>query len=107
MNIHRRNLQKIGTKIFNVKNGLSPEPMNDVFGFIKKTCSLRTTSHFRLRKIRTTKYGMKTLSYLGPKLWSLAPNEYKTIESLADFKGKIKAWVPENCSCRLLFKVPT
>ena len=64
--------------------------MNDAFKFIEKLYSLRTTSHFRSRKIRTTKYGIETPSYLGPKLWNLVPNEYKTIESLADFKAKIK-----------------
>ena len=75
--------------------------MNDVFEFIEKPYSLRTTSHFRSRKIRTTKYGIETPSYLGPKLWNLVPNEYKTIESLEDFKAKIKTWVPENCPCKL------
>ena len=66
-NIHHRNLQKLVTEIFKVKNGLSPELMN-VFEFIEKPYSLRTTSHFRSRKIRTTKYGIETPSYLGPKL---------------------------------------
>ena len=47
-------------------------------------------------RIHTTKYGIETPSYSGPKLWNLAPNEYKTIESLEDFKAKIKTWVPEN-----------
>ena len=75
--------------------------MNDVFEFIEKPYSLRTTSHFRSRKIRTTKYGIETPSYFGPKLWNLVPNEYKTIESLEDFKAKIKTWVPENCPCKL------
>ena len=99
-NIHHRNLQKLVTEIFKVKNGLSPELMNDVFEFIEKPYSLRTTSHFRSRKIRTTKYGIET-PYLGPKLWNLVPNEYKTIESLEDFKAKLKTWVLENCPCRL------
>ena len=36
-----------------------------------------------------------------PKLWNLVPNEYKTIESPADFKAKIKTWVPESCPYRL------
>ena len=71
--------------------------MNDIFEIIERPYSRRTTSHFRSRKIRTTKYGIETLSYLGPKLWNLVPNEYKTIESPADFKTKIKTWVPENC----------
>ena len=75
--------------------------MKDIFEFIEKPYSLRATSHFSSRKIRTTKYGIETPSYLGHKLWNLVPNEYKTIESLADFKAKIKTWVPENCSCRL------
>ena len=75
--------------------------MNDVFEFIEKPHPLQTTSHFRSRKIRTTKYGIETPSYLGPKLCNLALNEYKTIESLADFQVKIKTWVPENYPYRL------
>ena len=35
-NIHHRNLQKLVTEIFKVKNGLSPELMNDVSEFIEK-----------------------------------------------------------------------
>ena len=53
LNIHRRNLQKLVTEIFKVKNSLSPELMN-VFEFTEKPHSLRTTWHFRSRKIRTT-----------------------------------------------------
>ena len=96
LNIHYRYLQKLVTEIFTVKNGSSPELMNDVFKFIEKAYSLRTNSHIRWRKIRTTKYGIETPSYLGPKLWNLVPNEYKTIESLEDFKAKIKTWLPQN-----------
>ena len=40
LNIHYRNLQKLVTEIFQVKSGLSPELMNDVFEFIKKPYSL-------------------------------------------------------------------
>ena len=42
LNINHRNLQKLATKIFKVKNALSPELMNDVFQFIQKPYSLRT-----------------------------------------------------------------
>ena len=99
--IQHKNLQKLVTQTFNVKNDLLPELRNDIFEFIKKSCSLRTTSHFRSRRVRLTKYSIETPSHLGPKLQKLVPNEYKTIESLADFKAKIKPWVPENCPCRL------
>ena len=46
--------------------------------FIEKPYSLRTTSHFRSCTIRTTKYGVETLSYLGLKSRNLVQNEYTT-----------------------------
>ena len=49
---------------------------------------------FQVEKDPYNKIWHKTPSYLGPKLWNLVPNEYKTIESLTDFKAKIKSWVP-------------
>ena len=76
--------------------------MNGAFEFNEKPYSLRTTSHFRSRRIRTTKYGIKY--YLCPKLWNLVSNEYKTIESLEAFNAKIKTWVPENFPCKLCKK---
>ena len=35
LNIHHKNLQKLVTEIFKVKNGLSPELMNDVGVYLK------------------------------------------------------------------------
>ena len=35
-NIHHRNLQKLVTEIFKIKNGLSPELMNDVFDVYRR-----------------------------------------------------------------------
>ena len=69
--------------------------MNDIFEFIEKPHTLRTASHFRWKRVRGRP------SYLGPKLWNLVPNEYKSITPLADFKAEIKTLVPENCPCTL------
>ena len=101
LNIHYRNLQKVVTEIFKIKNDLSPELLNDVFEFNEKLYFLRTKVHFWSRRIRTIKYGTEVPSSLSPKLWNLALNEYKTIDSLADFKVKIKTWISENCPRRL------
>ena len=102
LNIHHRNLQKLVTEILKVKNGLSPELMNDVFEFIEKPYSLRTTSHFKSRKILTTKYGIETPCYLCSKVWNLVPNEYKTIESLEDFMAKNKNLDPRELSLQVM-----
>ena len=98
LNICHRNLQKLMTEIWILK-WLITWAHKWCFRVYRKT--ILPTNNFSSRKIRTTKYGIETPSYLGPKLWNLVPNEYKTIESLADFQAKIKTWVPENCPCRL------
>ena len=41
------------------------------------------------------------MSFLGPKIWDLVPNELKDIGNLATFKKAIKKWSSEKCPCRL------
>ena len=41
------------------------------------------------------------MSFLGPKIWELTPNELKDIENIAVFKKAIKMWSIEKCSCML------
>ena len=41
------------------------------------------------------------VSFLGPVIWDLVPNELKDIGNLAAFKKAIKKWSPEKCPCRL------
>ena len=100
-NIHHRTLLKLVNEIFKVKNGLSPELINDVFEFIYKLYSLQTDSHFRSKRIRTRKCDVEVPSDLVPQFWSFVPNEYKTIASFAAFHPKMKTWVSENIPCRL------
>ena len=92
LNIHHRNLQKLVTEIFKVKNALSPELMNDVFEFIEKPYPYKQL-HISSRRRSIKQNGIETPSYPGPKLCNLVPNECKTIEPLADFKEKVKTWV--------------
>ena len=49
----------------------------------------QTDSHFRLKKIRTTKYGIETPSYIGSKLWNFVPTEYKAITSVVNLKSTL------------------
>ena len=102
--IHQKNLQKLVTEIFKVKKNLAPALMNDVFEFIEKPYHLRENEHVKAERIHTTRYGLETPSFIGPKLWKLVPQELKSLETLEEFKVKIKNWVPENCPCRLCKK---
>ena len=75
--VHERNLQKLATEMYEVKNHLSPLPMQNLF-------SEQNTS-YELRSER----------------WDMVPSEIKGATALTEFKNKIKQWKPTNCTCRL------
>ena len=55
----------------------------------------------RIRSVKTVYHGSESISYLGPKIWEIAPAKTKETNSLNSFKIEIRKWVPQSCSCRL------
>ena len=76
--------------------------MNRVF-------KLNSDSRYNLRQIlqlsrflvKSVYHGTESISYLGPKIWDILPDDYETIQNLDTFKIKIEKWKPENCPGRL------
>ena len=99
--IHHRNLQKLAIEMYKVKNNLSPSFMKSVFPDSINPYNLRFKPSFQTSNIRTVQYGTETISFRGPKTWSLVPTVIKNSKSLSEFKAKIKHWKPEGCMCRL------
>ena len=52
--------------------------MNEIFHLNNQPCNLRKKSELR-RACRTVYYGTETISFLGPKIWGVAPTDLKTI----------------------------
>ena len=72
-NLHQRNLQKLMTEIFKVKTRKAPELMKGVFEFADVPYNLRNQSKCNRSIPCTEKYGIKTASSIGRKLWDKAP----------------------------------
>ena len=75
--------------------------MKNVFPGNSNPYNLKNNSEFRSYNIHSVYNGTETISYRGPKTWSLIPNDIKHAVSLSQFKSKIKKWKPEGCMCRL------
>ena len=100
-NIHQHNLQLLMIEIFKTKNNLNPTFMKNIFTERNIQYSLRSESHLRLPKVKTTVYGIENIQYRGCHLWSSLPREIKDSNTLAEFKRKIKSWDGSTCICRL------
>ena len=99
--IHHRNLQKLATEMYKVKNNMSPSFMNSMFPLASNIYNLRNNQDFKTDNIRTVSYGSETIAYRGPKTWALVPQNIQNSNTLQEFKAKIKHWKPEGCMCRI------
>ena len=99
--IHDRNLQKLAIEMFKVKKDLSPSFMKIVFPEYSNPYNLRNKHTFKTSNIRTVYNGSETITFRGPKTWSLVPSHIQNSESLSEFKAKITKWKPEGCMCRI------
>ena len=99
--IHQRNLQRLATEMYAVKNKTSPLSMQELFSEQVNVHDLRNKRCWKIPKVRKVGYGTETIRYRGPKTWELLPAEIKEAKSLIEFKTKIKRWKPHGCTCRL------
>ena len=63
--------------------------------------NLRQSSQLVTPRVNSVYHGTEIVSFPGPKIWNLIPNELKSISHLAACEKAIKKWSQENCPCRL------
>ena len=71
-------------------NGLAPTITNSVFEIKDTQYNLRNKINFKSRRINSVRCSSDSLTYLGPKIWNIVPEDIKKSESLNVFKTKIK-----------------
>ena len=102
VSIHHRNIQALATEFYKIKNGISPELFTEIFARETEShYNLRRCNDFRIPSIRTVYHGSESISFLGPKIWNILPDEIKQQTSLNSFKKSVKKWKPQDCPCRL------
>ena len=66
--------------MFKVSNDLSPVLINDIFKLRgEQTYNLRKLSQFYRPKVNSIQNDTKRVSFLGPKIWDLVPNELESL----------------------------
>ena len=60
--------------------------MKNIFRESTNPYNLRNAPDFQTSNIRTVYNGTETISFRGPKTWSLVPNNIKNSTTLSDFK---------------------
>ena len=88
-------------EIFKTKNSLNPTLMNNIFTKRDVLYNLKSKNRLQLPNIRTAKYGIENIQYIGHNLWASIPDEIKDSGTLINFKQKIKSRKGSTFICRL------
>ena len=98
---HHTNIQALLIEVFKMKYERAPPIMESILNKRFNTYNLRNFREFATERKRTVWYGLETLSYRYPQLWSLLLKNLKEMNSLSQFKRNIKHWICRDCPCRL------
>ena len=90
--------------MYKIKTELYPKTVLDLLKVVTHPYNLRNGLISGSHKIRTVHYGTETITYLGPKIWSIIPDKIRESASLENFRQKIKLWKPDSCPCRICKK---
>ena len=102
--VHHKNVQKLAIEMYKVKNELCPKIMLDLFEEVTHPYNPRNGLICGFYKIKNICYGTESVTYRGPKIWSVIPDEIRESASLKTFRQKIKSWKPNSCPCRICKK---
>ena len=97
--VHERNIQKLAIELYKVAYRLSPKIMDSIFP-LNSGDVYSGGSIFKTSNVKTVYWGTESLANLGPRIWSIVPNDMKKY-SLSKFTKKIRKWKPVGCPCRI------
>ena len=70
---------------------MSPSHITELFAQRNKhSYDLRHNAKFLQPFVNSVRCGTESISYLGPKIWSMVPDTYKNIDSLYNLKRLLK-----------------
>ena len=62
---------------------------------------LRSTNAVARKAVHSTKHGLRTISYIGSRLWESLPESIRTLPDEASFRSALDGLETLNCRCRL------
>ena len=84
-------MQALATKLHKIKNEVSPEIFTKIFARATEShYNLRRCNNVRISLICTLYHGSESVSFVGPKIWNILPDEIKQQISLNSFKRSLK-----------------
>ena len=99
--LYDRRVQDMCILIYKVIHGTTSTPLRTLPTLRSKSRNLRGELILVQPRIITTKYGLNTFRYYGPKIWISLNDELRTSPTLKKFVTRIRKITFDACDCSL------
>jgi len=86
-------------EVHKILNKLGLKYLHEMFVADDSAYDMRNPMNIVMSKFNTVKYGKKSISYTGAKLWNILNKETKQAINIKVFKRFIMLWNGLTCSC--------
>ena len=99
--LYDRRVQDMCILIYKVIHGTTPTPLRTLLTLRSKSRNLRGELILVQPRVITTKYGLNTFRYYGPKIWNSLNDELRTSPTLKKIVTRIRKITFDACDCSL------
>ena len=85
-------LKRIAIEVYKSINGLNPSYLKSIFEFKNISYQLRDSSRLDQPLKETTNFGLRSINYLGSKIWNSLPPHIKNSPDIISLKLMLKDW---------------
>ena len=97
--LYDRRVQDMCILIYKVIHGTTPTARHTLLMLRSKSRNLRGELILVQPRVITTKYGLNTFRYYGPKIWNSLNDELRTSPTLKKFVTRIRKITFDTCDC--------
>ena len=98
--VHIHSIRQLALEVFKTLHNLNPAFMKNYFISKASDYDLCKRDMLYIRKVKSTRYGIKSLRFLGPKIGNSLPGNIKLSNNINQFKTLIYNWFSNNqCAC--------
>ena len=90
--LHIKRLRLIALFVFKSLHEMGPSYLNSMFTTRESPYAMRNRNTLIQPKCNSVTYGLRSLNYLGPRLWNCLPNSIKAIDDYNMLKRIISTW---------------
>ena len=85
-------INRMLTEIFKTINGINPSYLNEIFKIKDVPYGMRDNSRMDQPLRKKTNFGLRSVTYVGSKIWNSLPSNIKNTDELAEFKLALRDW---------------